>query len=431
MPPVKNLNLYRGDTHYFEFVLSGLGDVGGATVVMDIVPGNGGQVLKPKLTVRGQVVEVLFDSRLTHDLTWQLGNYDMRAIWGGMVKTIAKGTVTISQSVTPVSDRLGEGGSVRREAVLLSAGEPPISILPGLSPEDAEQRIAAVERRLDELGAAVADAEESPEVARLLDTVQQLQTQLQQALLTGNADVGQIRRQLAAVETALAQSGGLEARLQALESGKQQAEVLAVELASLKQQLADKAQSSAIDECKQLIRQAQSDLEQRLRQLQSGGQVSSSEIAALDQRVQQLETQLRELQRAALAGNQVGNPEAVAQLQQRIEAVETQLAKIAALEADIQQLRGRLNKPKMERIHLRQDVWSNGGYPWTTVQFANSYTQPELSYQIVHKSLNVSFLELNYCNLTGSSVQIRSNFKFESIDVDYVVHLTVREGADV
>ncbi|SAY50954.1 ABC transporter C-terminal domain-containing protein [Neisseria weaveri] len=159
--------------------------------------------------------------------------------------------------------------------------------------------------------------------------------------------------------------------------------------------------------------------------------MSSSEIAALDQRVQQLETQLRELQRAALAGNQVGNPEAVAQLQQRIEAVETQLAKIAALEADIQQLRGRLNKPKMERIHLRQDVWSNGGYPWTTVQFANSYTQPELSYQIVHKSLNVSFLELNYCNLTGSSVQIRSNFKFESIDVDYVVHLTVREGADV
>ncbi|HFC8519114.1 TPA: hypothetical protein ACFP41_002019, partial [Neisseria weaveri] len=236
---------------------------------------------------------------------------------------------------------------------------------------------------------------------------------------------------LAAVETALAQSGGLEARLQALESGKQQAEVLAVELASLKQQLADKAQSSAIEECKQLIRQAQSDLEQRLRQLQSGGQVSSSEIAALDQRVQQLETQLRELQRATLAGNQVGNPEAVAQLQQRIEAVETQLAKIAALEADIQQLRGRLNKPKMERIHLRQDVWSNGGYPWTTVQFANSYTQPELSYQIVHKSLNVSFLELNYCNLTGSSVQIRSNFKFESIDVDYVVHLTVREGADV
>ncbi|SAY50953.1 hypothetical protein [Neisseria weaveri] len=65
--------------------------------------------------------------------------------------------------------------------------------------------------------------------------------------------------------SALAQSGGLEARLQALESGKQQAEVLAVELASLKQQLADKAQSSAIEECKQLIRQAQSDLQQRLR----------------------------------------------------------------------------------------------------------------------------------------------------------------------
>ena len=145
---VKNIELYRGDTHILKLDLSADGQpfaVDAAQLAMSIRPADGSAAISPEISVSGHVVTLFFAPLLTHDLTWERAVYDLRAVYGGVVKTYLRGTVFIRPSVTQVKDLIGSGGTVHEATVAVDVSGQAVIIQSGGAAAQPQNGLSAYE----------------------------------------------------------------------------------------------------------------------------------------------------------------------------------------------------------------------------------------------------------------------------------------------
>lgn len=257
------------------------------------------------------------------------------------------------------------------------------------------QVIADLTVKLARLESAVADAEESAEIAALSE-------------------------QLAVAQAAIEQAGSLEGRLKTLEAER---EALSAQARELAQQRADLENAltrlTAGDQAIQALTEQLNTLRGQVAAAEEG-----AEIEALHQQIVGLLQDLAAAQAAAAAAEESAE---IATLQAKINELETLSAKQAEQSAEIAKLREMMGLPKREKIHLTQSMWSDGGYTWLKANFANTYKDPKVYLTVEHAALSASFLVWNFGGKTDTSVFIRSNFNKAQIDVGYSVYLYVEE----
>ena len=131
-PKTHNFLLYQGDTHLFKVLLTADSepvDLSQATFQMDIVAGDG-SVIRPEITVAGNAVMLLFPAAVTRELTWLRAKYDLRAIFGSVVKTYLQGEIQVKPCVTDIPVQLSSDAPVV-EAVDVDVSGQAIIVLSG------------------------------------------------------------------------------------------------------------------------------------------------------------------------------------------------------------------------------------------------------------------------------------------------------------
>ena len=116
----KNLTLYRGDTRVFRVGFDGGGlpfEPREAQWAMT-VRGQTGEELRPQVSVSGREIIITFPAALTQNVAWANGQYDLRAIFGGIVSTVLKGDVYIAPSISNVSGFIGEATEPVRVSIM-------------------------------------------------------------------------------------------------------------------------------------------------------------------------------------------------------------------------------------------------------------------------------------------------------------------------
>lgn len=116
----KNLTLYKGDTRIFRIGFDGGGlpfEPKSAQWAMT-VRGQTGEELRPQISVSGQEIIITFPAHLTQNIAWTLGQYDLRAVFGGIVCTVLRGEIYIAPSITNVSGIIGESTEPIRVSIM-------------------------------------------------------------------------------------------------------------------------------------------------------------------------------------------------------------------------------------------------------------------------------------------------------------------------
>ncbi|MFV2030718.1 hypothetical protein [Neisseria sp. S1] len=398
-----NISLYRGDTHIIRLALSADStpvDLSGAVLALDIVPTDGSPPIRPEIGVQGNIVTLYFAALLTHDIKWERAQFDLRVVYGAVVKTYLRGTVFVRPSITPVADLITIGGKpieqhitvdISGQAVIVQqsgkASESDINLI-----EDLKSQIASLKQQ---------DADDGKDIAKL-------------------------DRRLALAEVAISENGSLLERLAALEQAKSAAEVTAAEVAALKLRLATMAESAEIEAIEGKITAVKQQLNTELAKVSEAALAAneSVEIAELRSKLATLHQQLEAAQALALAADDSAE---IAELRNQLETLQTQVQNSADTATQIQELRNLLRLPKREKIHVRQDMWADGGYTWARIEFANTYADPRISVALEHSGLSTQFLVHNVGGKTSTGCYVRSNFTKADIDVRYSIFVYVEE----
>lgn len=398
-PKTHNFLLYQGDTHLFKVLLTADSepvDLSQAAFQMDIVAGDG-SVIRPEITVAGNAVMLLFPAAVTRDLTWLRAKYDLRAVFGNVVKTYLQGEVQVKPCVTDIS-------------VELSGDEPVVETV------DVDVNGQAI---IVLSGQAIAP--DSAVIAGLLAKIEQLESDVQ--LADESAEIAALSEQLAVAQAAIESAGSLEGRLKLLERDQVSISEHAVELAKQKAALEEAlTQLVAADSA---VKSLTSQLE--ILRIQFASAEESSEIEALDQRIADISVELEKAKQAAAEAEESSE---LAELQQKIAELAVLSESQSQITAEIVDLRNLLGLRKCEKIHLTQAMWADGGYTWAKVNFRNTYKDPRVHVSVEHPALAVLFLNHNICAKTENSVMIRSNFDKTKIDTSYSIYLYVEEWQD-
>ena len=398
-PQTKNFTLYRGDTHLFKVRLTAEStplDLSQTHFQMDIVAGDG-SVVRPEIKVADNLVVLLFPAALTRSLTWLRASYDLRAVCGNVVKTYLQGEIQVKPSVTNVVVDLSDDEPVA-ETVNVDVSGQAIIVLPSAGSTTDSAVIDGLLAKIQQLEVAVKEADESSEIAALSE-------------------------QLAVAQAAIKSAGSLEGRLKLLESSSANISEQAVELAKQKAEL-DKALNKLV-ESDATVSALKSQLE--ILRIQFDSAKGSDEIEALHLKISKVMADLEVAKQSAAAAEE---SEELAALQKKIEDLQALSATQNSITSEIAELRRLLGLRKCEKIHLTQDLWSDGGYTWLEAKFKNTYNDPKVYLALEHKTMVVLFLNHNFGVKTGRSVRIRTNYDKPKIDVDYSVFLYVEEWSD-
>lgn len=398
---IQNLTLYQGDTHVFRVALQAVSDglkspldLSDADFVME-VRAAGRQTVQPRITVGDNQITLFFPASLTQQMQG-IADYDLRGIhpWG--VKTYMRGKVSITPCITPALSAAEETGAVREENIEIDVGGALI-IHQHITQQGGDGEL------LDEMRA---------QIEQLKISVDESKTAAAQADESGEIEA--LQRKVGLVEAAIAENGSLQGRLAALEQKKAEMEMLTLQIAPLRLRVEALEQNPTIAALQAELKQAETRI---------AAAEESREIQALASEISGLNQKIADEKQKIIAEN----ADKIAKLAGQISQLQQQINQGSHVDAQIQEIRALLKLPKREKIHVQQSMWSQGGYPFATVRFANTYKNPKIDISIEYTGLTVSFLDCNKCNVTSTGLQIRSNFNYPRIDVDYSVWVTVEE----
>ena len=149
----QNFHLYQGDSHLFRIDIQADGRLIPDIPVTYIMTAKTeqGDSLSPSLSRTATGLTVYFPSALTSSALWRRADYDLRLIAGGEVRTIMRGSLYLTASVTdlPPADAIGADHAVTVD--ITNAG---ISIRQVADSEEVKNiraQIKTIEKKLSEM----------------------------------------------------------------------------------------------------------------------------------------------------------------------------------------------------------------------------------------------------------------------------------------
>ena len=149
----QNFHLYQGDSHLFRIDIQADGKFIPDIPVTYIMTAKTeqGDSLSPSLSRTATGLTVYFPSALTSSALWRRADYDLRLIAGGEVRTIMRGSIYLTASVTdlPPADAIGSDSTVTVD--ITNAGISIRQVADSEEVKNIQEQIKTIDKKLSEM----------------------------------------------------------------------------------------------------------------------------------------------------------------------------------------------------------------------------------------------------------------------------------------